>query len=54
MLLHRQNMSRVSRVVLGLVAVLKRGILEIGRSDSLLPNFLVPHGGLFVSKWFSC
>lgn len=43
-------------MLLSLVAVLKRVILKIGRSDSLLLNFLVPLGGLFVtvSKWFSC
>lgn len=36
--------------------MLKRVILKMGKSDSLLPNFLVPVGGLFVTvpKWFGC
>lgn len=42
--------------MLSLVAVLKRVFLKIGRSDGLLPDFLVPLGGLVVtvSKWFGC
>lgn len=56
MLLRCQSVSPVSCMVLSLVAVLKRVILKIGRADSLLLNFLVPGGGLFmtVPKWFSC